>query len=454
MASEFFSKLSESIERTGSALCVGLDPRPQMLPEKFRDSSEPLLAWNLHVIESTEDLAAAYKPNIAFYEALGREGFDLLKRTLEAIPRDTPVILDAKRGDIGSTAQAYARAIFDVWGVDAVTLSPFLGRDSIEPFVERSDKGVFLLCHTSNPGASDIQELPTPVEPLYIRIARQAKSWSQHANIGLVVGATFPESIAAVRSAAPETWLLIPGVGAQGGDLEAAVRSGTRSDGSGKGVLVNVSRGISLAEKVRKSAEDFHRRIADALRQPRLEPEPPALSIVDDLVSLGAVKFGDFLLASGKRSSVYIDLRRAIGSPGTMRKLAAIYASQIENLQQKPDLVAAVPYGALPIASIVSQAVGLPMIYPRKEIKDHGTKQPIEGVYSPGERAVLVEDLVTSGGSVLEAAEKLRSQGIEVKDAVVYLDRESGAAERLQAHGIELHAALTLSRLLQRLKSR
>ena len=452
MASEFFGKLSESIERTGSALCVGLDPRPQMLPEKFRNSSEPLLAWNLHVIESTEDLAAAYKPNIAFYEALGREGFDLLKRTLEAIPRGTLVILDAKRGDIGSTAQAYARSAFDIWGVDAVTLSPFLGRDSIEPFVERSDKGVFLLCHTSNPGASDIQELPTPVEPLYIRIAREAESWSRHANVGLVVGATFPESISAVRNAAPGAWMLIPGVGAQGGDLEAAVRSGTRPDG--KGVLVNVSRGISLAENVRKAAEEFHRRIADSLRQPRLEPEPPALSIVDDLVSLGAVKFGDFLLASGKRSSVYIDLRRAIGSPRTMRKLAAIYASQIESLQEKPDLVAAVPYGALPIASIVSQAVGMPMIYPRKEIKDHGTKQPIEGIYSPGERAVLVEDLVTSGGSVLEAAEKLRSHGIEVKDAVVYLDRESGAAERLQAHGIRLHAALRLSRLLQRLRSR
>ncbi len=452
VAKDFFGKLSESVDRTGSALCVGLDPRPQNLPDRFKLFSDPLLEWNLHVIESTEGLAAAYKPNIAFYEALGRAGFDLLKRTIDAIPLDTPVILDAKRGDIGSTAEAYARAVFDVWGVDAVTVNPFLGRDSIKPFVERVDKGVFLLCHTSNQGASDVQEVPSPVEPLYIRMAREIHRWSDYGNVGLVVGATFPESIAYVREVSPEAWMLIPGVGAQGGDLERAVRSGKRSDG--KGVLVNVSRGISLAPDAREAAEQFHRRISEALESPALPPEPLALTLVDDLFELGAVQFGDFLLASGRRSSVYIDLRRIIGDPGTMRKMASLYASQIAGMPRKPDLIAAVPYGALPIATVVSQATGLPLIYPRKEVKDHGTRQPIEGVYSAGKRAVLVEDLVTSGGSVLEAAEKLRSEGIEVTDAVVYLDRESGAGERLREAGISLHAALKLSQLLERAKSR
>jgi uridine monophosphate synthetase len=452
VAENFFDKLSSSLERTGSALCVGLDPRPQMLPERFRLSSDPLFDWNLQVIEATQGLAAAYKPNIAFYEAIGRNGYDLLKRTIEAVPADTPVILDAKRGDIGSTAEAYAQAIFDVWGADAVTVNPFLGRDSVRPFVERVDKGVFLLCHTSNPGAVDIQELPSPVDPLYLRLVREIERWSEHGNVGIVVGATFPESIARVRELAPQTWMLIPGVGAQGGDLEAAVRAGKTA--AGGGVLINVSRGISLATDIRASAENFHRRIAEALGMPPLKPEPPALSLVDDLVRLEAIKFGDFLLASGKRSSVYIDLRRAIGDPTTMRKLASIYAEQIARLQNKPDLIAAVPYGALPIAAIVSQATGLPLIYPRKEVKDHGTRQPIEGIYSPGDRAVLVEDLVTSGGSVLDAADKLRAQGIVVSDAVVYLDRESGARERLAEAGIALHASITLSQLLKRAKSR
>ena len=206
----FFSKLVNAVERNDSLLCVGLDPVPEQLPAAYRSNTgdlvADLLAWNQAVIAATSAFVCAYKPNIAFYEALGLPGLKLLVDTLAAIPSDIPVLLDAKRGDIDSTAAAYARAVFEAWGVDAVTLSPYLGRDSIRPFLNYPDKGLFVLCHTSNPGAADFQELeinewrPLDREPhqqLYIRKAQKATRWSDH--VGLVVGATYPEAIRATR---------------------------------------------------------------------------------------------------------------------------------------------------------------------------------------------------------------------------------------------------------------
>jgi len=445
----FFEKLTAAGRRNHSLLCVGLDPRPEQLPERYRFADDPLLAWNLDIIAQTADFAAAYKPNIAFYEALGRRGYDLLEATMGAVPPDIPVIMDAKRGDIGSTAAAYATAIFDRWGADAVTLSPYLGLDSVEPFAAYTDRGLFLLTHTSNPGAAALQERPTPTQPLYLRLAASLADWSAHGNIGLVVGATFPAAIARVRAVAPEAWFLIPGVGAQGGDLEAAVRAGLRADGAG--VLINVSRGISLAEEMGATADRLRRRINAAVAAGPVAPPDPARELIGTLIDLEAIRFGDFLLASGKRSPIYIDLRRVIGSPSAMRRLANIYAGLLASLTA--DRLAAVPYGALPIAAVASQATGLPLIYPRKQAKAHGLRRPVEGIYQAGERVVLVEDLVTSGGSVLDAAETLRTAGLAVSDAVVFLDRLSGARERLAEAGIRLHAALDMDQLLETLSA-
>ena len=228
----FFEKLSAAVARVDGLLCVGLDPEARRVPARFQSAADPLLAWNLAIIDGTSDLACAYKPNIAFYEALGRRGYDLLEATLAAIPADTPVILDAKRGDIGSTAEAAAEAIYDVWHADAVTASPYLGSDSLEPFLSRAEKGVFILCHTSNPGAKELQALPIATglgfatRPLYQAVAEQAQIWNRRGNVGLVVGATYPDPLQIVRSMAPDMWVLAPGVGAQGGSLEATLSAG------------------------------------------------------------------------------------------------------------------------------------------------------------------------------------------------------------------------------------
>ena len=206
----------------------------------------------LRLIEATWELAAAYKPNAAFFEALGAEGFAALREVISAVPQGIPVILDAKRGDIASTARAYARSAFDVLEADAITLSPYLGYDSLAPFLERAEKGVFLLCKTSNTGSGDLQDLPLAEGGLlYEKVARSARAWNRRDNLGLVAGATHPEALRRVRRAGGDLWILAPGVGAQGGDPEAALQAGLRPDGLG--LLVPVSRGISRVDDPHKA---------------------------------------------------------------------------------------------------------------------------------------------------------------------------------------------------------
>jgi orotidine 5'-phosphate decarboxylase subfamily 2 len=212
---DFWSKLAASVERHNSLLCVGLDPAVGRVPPAYAD----VAAFTRAIIDQTADLACVYKPNIAFYEALGPEGLEALRETLAHIPEGTPVILDAKRSDISSTAAAYARAAFEVWGVDALTVNPYLGWDGIEPFAAYGDRGLFVLCKTSNPSSGDIQDWTQQGRPLYRHVADLAAQWAGDGEIGLVVGATYPEVVADLRQVAPQAWFLVPGVGAQGGDL-------------------------------------------------------------------------------------------------------------------------------------------------------------------------------------------------------------------------------------------
>ncbi len=251
----FLERLRSASRARNSLLCLGLDPDPSLMP------SPDVASFNRAIIEATADLVCAYKPNLAFYEALGWDGYQALLDTLRAIPEDIPVIGDAKRGDVGHTARAYARALFEVYGFDAVTVSPYLGFDSLEPFISYVDKGVFVLCKTSNPGSQDFQALPVGPEgvPLYEIVARRAQDWNAEGNIGLVVGATFPQELRRVREICPEMPLLIPGIGAQGGDLAWAVREGL--DGQGEGAIISVSRqvlyasrGPDFAERAREQA--------------------------------------------------------------------------------------------------------------------------------------------------------------------------------------------------------
>lgn len=258
---DFVQKLRQAMQNHNSLLCVGLDPEPARMP--ISDTFE----FNRAIIDATADLVCAYKPNIAFYEAQGIEGLRALERTIAHIPSDIPVIGDAKRGDIGNTALAYARALFEVLGFDAVTVNPYLGRDSLEPFLAYAERGIFILCRTSNPGAADFQDLLCQEGdqsiPLFEVVAKRAREWNDRGNVGLVVGATFPEELKQVRELCPDMPILIPGVGPQGGDLERAVRYGM--DSHGEGAIITSSRQVIYAS----GGDDFAnaaRGAAQALR--------------------------------------------------------------------------------------------------------------------------------------------------------------------------------------------
>ena len=260
----FVERIRRACQGARSLVCVGLDPDPALMP--VADVYE----FNRAIVDATAGVACAYKPNLAFYEALGMEGLAVLDRTIfhiREVAGDALVIGDAKRGDIGPSARAYAKAMFEVWNFDAVTVNAWGGSDSVEPFLEDESRGVFIWCRGSNPGSADFQDLNSTggrtLLPLYERMARACSDWNVRGNIGLVVGATVPEQLAAVRGLCPEMPLLVPGVGVQGGDLEAAVRAGVDSDG--RLALINSSRGIIYAS----GGADFAAAAGEAARSLR-----------------------------------------------------------------------------------------------------------------------------------------------------------------------------------------
>jgi uridine monophosphate synthetase len=469
---DFFARLGELAREKKSALCIGIDPR---VDPATPQPAAAVVASNRRLIESTLPYAICYKPNIAFFEALGSSGFEALEETLSFIPDEIPVIIDAKRGDIGSTAEAYAAALFGRLGADAVTLSPYLGRDTVLPFLEYPGKGLFLLCKTSNPGAGIFQDLlvggnvsapdlqldaelkrgyaAASPEPLYIKVARECLSWSP--SIGLVVAGNRPEALAAVRAVAPEAWFLAPGIGAQGGDPVKAFAAGRREDGLG--VLVTATRSVSSAADPGAAA----RELRDAMESARLAPRPPLApgfspapaspaaalktEFIDALIKTSCFRLGDFLLKSGKRSPFYIDLRRLVSDPRAMSLAGAAYAHIAQGLAY--DRIAGIPAAGLPLATAAALAASRPMIWPRMPVKEHGTGNRVEGEYHSGERALLLDDLITTGASKLEAAEILRGEGLVIEDLVVLIERGKQGRVDMEAAGIRLHAFIHVREL-------
>jgi orotidine-5'-phosphate decarboxylase len=256
----YLERLAARSRATGTVLCVGLDPDPDALPEGFSTDLAGVERFAALVLEAASPVAAAVKPNLAFFEAFGSAGLAALERLRARIPADIPVVMDAKRGDIGSTAARQAVALFDALGADAVTVSPYLGAEAIAPLLERPDRFAYVLCRTSNPGAGEVQDLALVAdddagargERLHERIARLATGWGPGGTVGLVVGATAPDELATIRAIAPGLPFLVPGVGAQGGAIDPVLRHGPAaadpgSAGTGGGLLVNVSRGIAGA---------------------------------------------------------------------------------------------------------------------------------------------------------------------------------------------------------------
>lgn len=268
----FFRLLEKRVDDCGSLLCVGLDPHVSDLAAPTANAA---LDFSLRLIAETAPYTAAFKPNVAFFEQFGAEGWTVLEQVITEIANaskqfgsEIPVVLDAKRGDISTTADAYARSAFEHLKAHSITLSPYLGRDSVEPFIGEAKNGVFLLCKTSNPGSADLQDLHIEgTGPLYLHVARLADTWNTRDNIGLVIGATQPEALRKVREAVPNLWFLSPGIGAQGGDLETALQAGLRADR--KGMLLPISRGISRASSPAKAASDLRDAILEITQKIR-----------------------------------------------------------------------------------------------------------------------------------------------------------------------------------------
>ncbi|MBI5563835.1 MAG: orotidine-5'-phosphate decarboxylase [Chloroflexi bacterium] len=459
----FFEQLERRARAINSLLCVGIDPRGTEA-EAVRDEC-------FRLIDATAEYACAFKPNSAFFEALGAEGMVVLHAVIAHVPSGIPVILDAKRGDIADTAEAYARSAFDQLGAHAITLSPYLGGEALKPFLSRSERGAFVLCKTSNPGADEFQgslmrdagsrmqdaesKGQEAGSTLYEVVAAHAQAWNSNGNVGLVVGATDPQALARVRSAAPDLWFLVPGIGAQGGDLQASLEAGLRPDGLG--LLINVSRAIAQASDQGAAAKKMRDDINVVRSASHGEAAHWSVSafthhatrntqLARDLIDSQCVRFGQFKLKSGLMSPIYLDLRRLVTHPQILKRVAQAYAAKLKELQF--DRIAGIPYAALPIATAIALEMNRPLIYPRREAKDYGTKAVIEGDFNAGETIVVIDDLATTGGSKIEAIQKLEEANLKVRDIVVLIDRGQGAGPMLAGAGYQLHAVAALPELL------
>jgi len=252
---KFVEQLDRAVEKNNSLLCVGLDIDLSRIPPQYLNSEDPIFLFNREIIEATKDYVCAFKPNIAFYEMYGVYGISSLIKTIDHIHSvGLPVILDAKRGDVGHSSNAYAKAIFEVFKADATTVNPYMGHDSVRPFIDYYEKGIFILCLTSNIGFKDFQIVGAE-EPLYKSVAKHVKEWNHYGNCGLVVGATKPEELKEIHELVPDMPILIPGVGAQGGDLESSVKYG------GKRAVINASRSIVYAADPHAEAKKLRNEI-------------------------------------------------------------------------------------------------------------------------------------------------------------------------------------------------
>ena len=466
----FFDRLSVRARAIDSPLCVGLDPRVE---PGTPNAAALITGANRRIIDAVAGAALCFKPNIAFYEQHGPAGIQALIDTIAAVPDDIPIVLDAKRGDIGATSEAYAAACRAL-GVDAVTVSPYMGHDSVFPFTA-AGLAVFVLCRTSNPGSVEFQQLRCSGRELAWIVAERALSWE--GEVGLVVAGNETEALRTVRAAHPDVWLLAPGIGAQGGSIDEAVEAGLRADRLG--LLPVVARGIAEADDPGAAAKGYVERFRAA--RDRLssrggpgvpgardvaarhaaapgvtfpDEDVPEKDLLDAVLDTGCFRTGRFTLKSGAESPFYIDLRRLQSSAAALETAAAAYERLLDGV--RADRLAAVPVAALPLATALSLRTRIPLVYPRLPAKPHGTGNRIEGEWNPGERAVLVDDLITTGLSKIEAAGVLREEGLEVTDLLVLIERGGAGTGRedLAQEGIRVHAAASIGDLASRARQR
>ncbi|RLN46210.1 hypothetical protein BBJ29_004709 [Phytophthora kernoviae] len=425
----FFSTLKARVAAVDSLLCVGLDPHVAELPEPTAAAAQ---TFCLRLIEQTQHVAAAYKPNSAFFEAFGAEGITALHAVIKAIPTGIPVLLDAKRGDISTTAAAYAVSAFDKLEAHAITLAPYMGQDSIDPFVRgHPERGCFVLCKTSNPSANDFQTLSVGPRALFEEVAAKCEEWNSEDNVGLVVGATDIEALRRVRAVTPNLWILAPGIGAQGGNLEEAVSAGLSADGLG--LLVPVSRGISKASDPKEAAESLRDAI-NAVRKTKVTAasavtNSAANEFIKFALSFGVLKFGDFTLKSGRKSPYFFNAGlfrtgRALG------QLGKFYAQTIHDSGVEFDVLFGPAYKGITLAAAVAIAyaemygVDIPFAYNRKEAKDHGEGGVLVGADMTGKKVLIIDDVITAGTAIREAFGILEKTNAQVSGVCISLDRQ------------------------------
>mmetsp|Transcript_33172 Transcript_33172/g.72335 ORF Transcript_33172/g.72335 Transcript_33172/m.72335 type:complete len:520 (-) Transcript_33172:332-1891(-) len=458
----FFDAVRKRADLVGSLLCVGLDPHAKHLPEPTAAAAE---RHSLDLIAATAEYAACYKPNAAFFEVFGEAGLAALKRVVSAgRAAGVPVLLDAKRGDIGDTSQAYAASAFDELGADAITLSPYMGWDSLAPFVDPGrgygeTKGAFVLCKTSNPSSGDVQTLRTAGggRRVFERIAAltvPGQHWNRHGNVGLVVGATDIEAIEAVRAENPSAWILAPGVGAQGGDLEACCRAAITKDGYG--LLLPISRGISAAPDPAAAAKGFRDAI-NAVRSEKkaapaglgdsaseLQLQPYQRNFIEVALSSKALCFGEFELKSGRHSPYFFNAG-LFNTGKAQAMLCSTYAARIAASGMEFDVIFGPAYKGIALAAGIAAALyeehGLDygFAYNRKEAKDHGEAGTLVGAAIAGKRCLLVDDVISAGTAIREAMAILSAAGASLAGVVVALDRQerTGGADELPLSAVQ-----------------
>ncbi|MFN9545493.1 MAG: bifunctional orotidine-5'-phosphate decarboxylase/orotate phosphoribosyltransferase [Cyanobacteriota bacterium] len=468
----FFLQLTDAITERQSLLVTGLDPNPEMLQSwalrrgiagcSFLSQARH---WIKAVIEATGAHVCAYKPSLGFYQALGPIGLELLREVRELVPLGTPLIVDAKHGDLNSSS-ALAHYLFRELGADAVTLSPLPGQDIAAPFLLHPDKAVVVTCHSSNPAAREFQHHPNESDPLYLKIVREAQRWGTPEQLLLEVGTSDPAILARVRAVAPERFLILRSLWAEEDRLDALLEAGLTS--AADGLLLPLPQNLLVEDDTAERAEQLKQRIQShrqtrlarksqtsedrcSLWLPAAKAAEPMERLILDLFDLGCLLFGDYKQASGAIFNYYIDLRQIISDPNLFHRVLHAYAGCLEGLSF--DRIAGIPYGALPTATGLSLQLHKPLIYPRKEVKAHGARRLIEGDFQEGENVVVVDDILISGGSVLEGIAKLESSGLTVCDVVVFIDHGASGnhngRQRLQAAGYRLHAVLHITRITE-----
>ena len=476
----FFVQLTEAIAERQSLLMTGLDPNPEMLQswaQRRGMANRSFLSqarhWIKAVVEETSPHVCAIKASLGFYQALGPLGLELLLEVRDLVPRDLPLIIDAKHGDLNSST-ALAHYLFKDLGVDGVTLSPLAGQDIAAPFLLYADKAVVITCRSSNPAAKRIQYHPSEADPLFLQIVRECQLWGTPDQLLLEVGTSDPAVLGLVRQAAPERVLMLRSIWSEEERLDGLLQAGLNP--AADGLLLPLPQNLLVEDDLGPKAEALkaminrrRQRWLDQQGQEQAEScavwlpdasgagdaassEPaadPLESLIVDLFDIGCLLFGEYVQASGAVFNYYIDLRQIISDPNLFHRVLHAYCGLLEQLSF--DRIAGIPYGSLPTATGLSLQLHKPLIYPRKEVKAHGARRLIEGDFNEGDTVVVVDDILITGGSVLEGIGKLESSGLVVQDVVVFIDhggeRDRHASERLAAAGYRSHAVLDIARI-------